>query len=377
MKKKNVYYWSPFLTQIATIKAVINSAYSLNKFDTKFDATILNIFGEFNQNLSEIKDKKINILNFYNLNILRYLPKHGKISSRFSFIIFFLLGFFPLLRILKKKNPEYIIIHLITSLPLILLIMFKFKTKFVLRISGLPRLNFFRKFLWKIALKKIYMITSPTKETHEYLKSLKLCEEKKLKVLFDPVINVKEIRESSKEELKQQGDFYIAIGRLTKQKNFLFLCDSFREVIKKKPNIKLYILGEGEDRHALYKFIKKHQLKENIYLLGYKKNIFPYFKNAKGFILSSLWEDPGFVLIEAAYCKVPVFSSNAKPGPFSLIINNLNGTLFENNNKNSFVNNFENFLKNSENKKIILENLKLSRNFTIFGHYKNLSNLIL
>ena len=104
MKKKSIYYWSPFLTQIATIKAVINSAYSLNKFDKKFDATILNIFGEFNKNLSEIKDKKINILNFYNLNISRYLPKHGKTSSRFSFIIFFLLGFFPLLRILKKKK---------------------------------------------------------------------------------------------------------------------------------------------------------------------------------------------------------------------------------------------------------------------------------
>ena len=124
--KKKIFYWSPFLTPIATCKAVINSAYSLNKFSKEFDSTIINFFGEFNENISEIKQKKINLLNFYNLNIVKYLPKYGKISSRISFLIFFILGFLPLLKILKKKPPDYIIIHLITSLPLILLILFNF-----------------------------------------------------------------------------------------------------------------------------------------------------------------------------------------------------------------------------------------------------------
>ena len=129
LKKTSIYYWSPFLTPIATCKAVINSAYSLNKFGKDFDATIMNFFGEFNQNISEIRKKKINLLNFYNLNIIKYLPKYGKISSRISFLIFFILGFLPLLKTLKKKPPDYIVIHLITSLPLILLILFSFKTK--------------------------------------------------------------------------------------------------------------------------------------------------------------------------------------------------------------------------------------------------------
>ena len=40
----------------------------------------------------------------------------------------------------------------------------KFQTKFVLRISGLPRLNIIRKFLWKIALKKIHL---KAKSLHE------------------------------------------------------------------------------------------------------------------------------------------------------------------------------------------------------------------
>ena len=58
MKKNKVYYWSPFLTPIATRKAVINSAYSFNKFNDNYDAKILNFFGEFEQSISELKKKK-------------------------------------------------------------------------------------------------------------------------------------------------------------------------------------------------------------------------------------------------------------------------------------------------------------------------------
>ena len=47
--------------------------------------------------------------------------------------------------------------------------------------------------------------------------------------------------------------------------------------------------------------IKKFNLENRIHLIGYKNNIFNYMKNCQGFILSSLWEDPGFVLIEAAF----------------------------------------------------------------------------
>ena len=377
MKKKSVYYWSPFLTPIATCKAVINSAYSLNKFDRNFEVTIFNFFGEFNQRILEIKKKKINLENFYNANLLKFLPKYGKFSSRLSFFIVFLLGIFPLLRVLKKKNPDYIIIHLITSLPLFLLIFFNFKTKFILRISGLPKLNIFRKYLWKIALKKIYIVTSPTKETYEHLKSLKLCEDKKLKILFDPVINVSEINTNMRKTIENYDDFYLAAGRLTNQKNFFFLCDCFKELIKKYPKINLFIIGEGENFDKLQAFILKHKLSSNIYLLGHKNNIFPYFKKAKGFILSSLWEDPGFVLIEAGFCRAPVFSSDARPGPYEIIKNNINGTTFKNNDKNSFIVNFENYLKNSKNKKLLLENLKISRNFSIYSHYKTLKKFIM
>ena len=82
-----------------------------------------------------------------------YLIKE-KINSRLSFLIIFLLGFFPLKKNLKKDKPDYLIIHLITSLPLILLVLFNFETKFILRISGYPQMNFFKKIIMEISFQK-------------------------------------------------------------------------------------------------------------------------------------------------------------------------------------------------------------------------------
>ena len=113
----------------------------------------------------------------------------------------FLIGFFPLKKILKINKPDYLIIHLITSLPLVLLIMFNFKSKFILRISGYPRMNLFRKMLWKKAFKKIYLVTCPTKNTLNYIKKLNIVDESKIKLLYDPIIEVKNINKKKKNKL--------------------------------------------------------------------------------------------------------------------------------------------------------------------------------
>ena len=116
--KKKIYYWSPFLSPIATSRAVINSAISLKKFSDKYDPSIINFFGEFNQHKRDIDQKNINLINYFNFNISKFLPYKGKIKSRISFIILFCIGFLPLFKTLKKDKPEYLVIHLITSLPL-------------------------------------------------------------------------------------------------------------------------------------------------------------------------------------------------------------------------------------------------------------------
>ena len=103
---------------------------------------------------------------------------------------------------------------------------------------------------------------------------------------------------------------FLAIGRLTKQKNFSFLIECFNQIIKKNNLINLVIIGEGEEFKVLKKIIKNYEMENNIFLIGYQKNVFGYLKNCEAFILSSLWEDPGFVVVEAMFSNAFVLSSD-------------------------------------------------------------------
>ena len=59
---------------------------------------------------------------------------------------------------------------------------------------------------------------------------------------------------------------------------------------------------------------------------------------------------PGFVLVEAAYLNVPILSSNCKNGPEEILNYGENGILFDSDNSNSFIKNFNIFHKLNEQK---------------------------
>jgi len=279
---------------------------------------------------------------------------------------------------LRKNKPDIFILHLVTSLPLLLNYFFNFESKIILRISGLPRLNIFRKLFWKIVLKKVDTITTPTNATKMFLK--KVLNKDEIYLLRDPIIFVKEINNKQKifKNDKLENNIYVSIGRLTKQKNFLFLLKCFKKIVDKNKNTQLYILGNGEDYYMLEDYIKKNNLEKNIFLEGYKKNIYQYLYNAKAFILSSLWEDPGFVLIEASYSNTTIISSDCENGPKEILNENKNGFLFKSNNCKSFLDVFDNFQK-LDSKEIEIKKInakKMSKNFSLFSHYCELNKIV-
>ena len=380
IKKKLICYWSPFIDNVATVKAVINSALSVNNYSNqKFESLIIDVYGEWKNHFRNDS----NNLKIYSLNYIKQLfnfSSKGYFKSRLKYIIIFFCSFLSLKKFVNEIKPEFLIIHLITSLPLFLNLIFKLDTKIVLRISGKPKINIIRYYFWKIALKKVHKITFPTKESLDYFKRLEIAENYKLKLLYDPVFSIKDVNKKKKETKNnsfQKKDYFLAIGRLTKQKNFLFLAECFAELIKDYPDIKLFIIGIGEDELKIRDIIKKNHLEQNILLLGYQKNVFKFLSKAKGFILSSLWEDPGFVLIEAMVSNTLVLSSDCPNGPKE-ILENKNGILFKNNSKNDFLSKFKFLisLDDSEKDKIILNAKKKIKLFSIFNHYGQLEKVL-
>ena len=84
------------------------------------------------------------------------------------------------------------------------------------------------------------------------------------------------------------------------------------EFIKKNNLINLVIIGNGEDFKLLKNKINEYKINNNITLVGYKNNVFNYLHKCEAFILSSLWEDPGFVIVEAMYSNTFVLASDCK-----------------------------------------------------------------
>ena len=129
---------------------------------------------------------------------LFYFSSKGYFKSRLKYIIIFFCSLLSLKKFVNEIKPEFLIIHLITSLPLFLNLIFKLDTKIVLRISGKPKINIIRYYFWKIALKKVHKITFPTKESLNYFKRLEIAENYKLKLLYDPVFSIKEVNKKKK-----------------------------------------------------------------------------------------------------------------------------------------------------------------------------------
>ena len=376
-----IFYWSPFFSNIATVKAVINSAKSLIKYakkNEKYDVNIINAIGEWD-NYITTNTKTIKFKNLSKKNWIKIIPKDSFFKSRLSYLFIFITNLRSLLQLINNEKPDYLIIHLITSLPIFLTPFFNKKTKIILRISGLPKLNILRSIFWKIYSKKIHKVTCPTQSTYNKILKSKIFDKHKIYLLRDPILNVKDILKKSNEKLEnniRNEKYILGIGRLTKQKNFSLLLNFFNQLNKKYPKYKLYILGDGENKSILNNMINKYQLNTKVFLLGHQSNVFKYLKFADCFILSSLWEDPGFVLAEAGIMNTNIISSNCPNGPKEIIHNE--DFLFINGSKDNLMKKFE-IYKNKTPIELLRQKIQIKKRikfYTSFQHFTKL-NLIL
>lgn len=111
--------------------------------------------------------------------------------------------------------------------------------------------------------------------------------------------------------VKLTGKFnIIAIGRLTKSKRFDETINIVRPLIKKYGDIKLYILGDGEEKNNLQFMINNYGLNNNVILLGKKLNPYNILKQADLLISMSKYESFGNILLEAVALNVPFLTTS-------------------------------------------------------------------
>lgn len=374
-KKLNIFIWSPMLSNVGTNTAMIGIANSLKKYSNS-NVYLLDILGEFSNFNKED--------NFYVkfLKINHVIPNTGKIS-KILIIIFSLLSIPFLIKQIIKKQPDIIITGLVGFIPCLMKIFFP-NLIIINSIQGYPKFNFIRKLIWKLSYKKSDHLITMTKKTKDEIVNIMGMSHNKISVIENPVLSRK-IRIFSQEEIDTNEKFifekkvFCSIGRLTHQKNFIELLKFMSELNKRNIiDCNLIIIGEGEKKKELKKYIAKNKL-TNCFLLGFKKNPYKYLIRSNLYISTSLWEEPGHTLLEAAYLNIPILSSNCPNGPEEIIKDQHNGLKYKIGNFNDFLERIILFKKIKQIKKneILLNMKKVCMNYTEFRFNKKFfTNLI-
>ena len=151
-------------------------------------------------------------------------------------------------------------------------------------------------------IKLIFVNSFATKNT--LLKSAPWLKDEKIKVIHHG-IDYRKYSETNTTDLRNQlgisqQDLIIGfVGRLSVQKGVKYMIEAFRLVAEKFKNVHLVIAGTGELEGMIKEFATKFNLENRIHLLGFRKDIPDLMRTFDIFLLPSLWEGFGIVLIEA------------------------------------------------------------------------------
>lgn len=151
----------------------------------------------------------------------------------------------------------------------------------------------------------------------------------------------------------------LAIGRLSDEKNFLYLIEEFLLVLDKIPQATLSIIGEGAERNNLQKLITKKGISKNVQLLGHKNRseIIRLLTECDIFAMPSKREGFGLALAEAMAAGRATVVANS--GGLLDIANKSNSVVCRLEDKHSFSKAIIGLLKNKEKRLIIAEKARI------------------
>ncbi len=115
-----------------------------------------------------------------------------------------------------------------------------------------------------------------------------------------------------------QPPVIIGAGRLHQVKDFPTLIRAF-QVVRRNSNARLMILGDGSERAGLESLVENLGLQGEVEMPGFKDNPFAYLSRSAVFVLSSVVEGFGRVLVEALSLGIPVVSTDCPGGPSEIL----------------------------------------------------------
>lgn len=183
-------------------------------------------------------------------------------------------------------------------------------------------------------------VIAPTRKTEQLLKSYGVTKPISIiptgintsnfrKDKFQPE-EILELRKSL--GLTAETPVIISIGRIAKEKSIDVVISALPKLIKKLPELKMVIVGEGNEIENLSKFADTLGVGDHVMFLGGKPwdEIGKYYQLGNVFCSASVSETQGLTFAEAMAAGVPVVAKKDECIE-NIIENNVTGLLFESN----------------------------------------------
>lgn len=200
----------------------------------------------------------------------------------------------------------------------------KFKLGLEIQVHGFEKYGGIRKFIAKYVLPR----ANSVRVVSQRLKR-RLIEEFKVnkeRIAVVPIfVNIKSKVESRRSKVENKDKFiFLTVGRLVPVKNIGMQIEAMSEVIKKYPNVELWIAGEGPEKENLEFRIKSLELDRRVKMFGWQNSIDKFYDQADVFLLTSYSEGWPLVILEAANYGLPIIMTDVGSAG-ELIINNESG----------------------------------------------------
>ena len=356
MKIKNLVIYYPSFESGGVEKVIKN----LIKY---FISKSINIYliTSNKENLKIIKKKKNLKIIIIKKNYFRYLP--SRLTSSINSVKY-------LYALLRKMNNSNTIVHSMQSnfIPIVISKILNFKIVIRNSEDAIESIKYSEnKFLsYLIFLLRFVFynfadfIVTNSKGSAKSLEIF-VINKKKIRHIYNPYVT-EEMIKKSKIKVKKKN-IVMAAGRITIQKNFVFLIDAFKKSSLIKKGYILNIFGKGYLEKKIKLKLKSEKLNKSVFLKGWSKDLTQEYKKSKIFVLPSLYEGLGNVLLEAINYGLITVATNCKSGPKEILMNGKGGLIAPINNIEILAKTLDNIVLNEKivKKKLNIAKKKLKR----------------
>jgi glycosyltransferase involved in cell wall biosynthesis len=193
-----------------------------------------------------------------------------------------------------------------------------------------PINNFIQKRILKAVCRRYDLIIAVSEAVKKYLVSHRFAESNEV-VVMPNGIDLSYwlgLKKKHKIETANRHPVIGTVGSLVAPKGQKYLIQAFAQFTKKYPLARLEIIGDGPERQNLQTLVSEMMLSKNVSFLGSQKDVAPIVSKWDIFVLPSVSETFGIVILEAMALGLPVVATKVGGIP-DIIDNGKNGLLVE------------------------------------------------